>query len=61
MEISLININVSYKRVTSAWFSELFLCLKNNQPKIILCQRDIFGVANSAPFHGELRILWLLN
>ena len=39
MEISLINVNVSYKRVTSSRFSELFLCLlflKNNQLKIIL-------------------------
>lgn len=46
MEISLINTNVSYKRVTSVWISELFLCplfLKNNQPKMILCQRHIWG------------------
>ena len=45
MEISLINVNVSYKRVFSAQFSELLLYLqflKTNQPKIILCQRNIF-------------------
>ena len=38
MEISFININVPYKRITSAWFSELLLCLlflKNKQLKEI--------------------------
>ena len=39
MEISLINVIVSYKRVSSTQFSELFLCLlflKNNQPKTLI-------------------------
>ena len=39
IQISLINVNVSYKMVTSTWFSELLLCLqflKNNQLKMIL-------------------------
>ena len=39
MKISLINVNISYKRVTSTLFSELFQCLlflKNNQPEIFL-------------------------
>ena len=38
MEISLINVNISYKRATATKFSELHLCLlflKNNQLKII--------------------------
>ena len=44
MEISLINVNFSYKRVTYSLL-ELFLCLlflKNDHLKIILWQRDIF-------------------
>lgn len=39
MEILVINVNVSYRKVTSAWFSELLPCLlflKNHQPKITL-------------------------
>lgn len=38
MEISIINVNVSYKRLTSTWFSELLLCFLflKNQLKIIL-------------------------
>lgn len=47
MEISLININVSYKRIKSTQFSELLLCLlflKNNQLKIInMPKRRIWG------------------
>lgn len=47
MEISFRNVNVSYRRITSTWFSELFLCLqflKNNQLKRILMQdRHILG------------------
>ena len=42
MEMSLLNVNISYKRVTSTWFSELPLCLqflKNNQLKIISIPR----------------------
>ena len=45
MEISLINVNVPYKRVVSTRFSELFLYvmfLKINQLKIILMQKGIF-------------------
>lgn len=46
MKISLINVSVSYKRVTSQ-FSELFLCplfFKSNQPKIIhVPKRYILG------------------
>lgn len=48
MESLLINVNVSYKRVTSARLSELRLCLlflNNNQPKIILMPKRYFGVA----------------
>ena len=39
MEISLRDVNVCFRRVTSTWFSEILLCLvfiKSNQPKIIL-------------------------
>ena len=39
MEILVINVNVSYRKVTSTWFSELLPCLlflKNHQPKISL-------------------------
>ena len=47
MEISFRNVNVSYRRIASTWFSELFLYLwflKNNQLKIILMQdRHILG------------------
>lgn len=42
METSFINVNVSYKRVTSILFSEILLCLqflKNNQFKIILISK----------------------
>lgn len=45
MEISLINVNIFYKRVTSR-FSELFLCLlflKSNQV-ILMPERLILGV-----------------
>ena len=52
MGIYLINVNVSYKRVTSTWFSELLLCLlflKNNQLKVILMPETHFGVTDSAP------------
>lgn len=44
-QMVLINVTVSYKRVTSTRFSELCLCLlllKNNPYKMILCQRGIF-------------------
>ena len=50
MEISLIYVDISFKRVTSTWFLELLQCLvflKNNQPKIILGQKSIFWDANS--------------
>lgn len=47
MEISLILVNVSYKRVTSNQFSELLLCLqvlKNNQLKIMLMpEKHVLG------------------
>lgn len=46
MGIYLINVNVSYKRVTSTWFSEFLLCLlllKNNQSKILLLPKRHFG------------------
>ena len=36
MEVPLIYVNISYRRVTSTRFSELLLCmlfLKNNQPQ----------------------------
>ena len=39
MEIPLINVKCSSKKVTSIWLSEVLLCLlfpKNNQPEIIL-------------------------
>lgn len=39
MEISLLNVNVSYRRVTSVEFPELLLCLlflRSNQPKVII-------------------------
>lgn len=39
MEIPLINVDVSYKRVTLTWVSELLLCLqllRNKQLRIIL-------------------------
>lgn len=47
MEISLIHVNISHKRVTSTWFSELLQCLqllKNNQLKIInMPKRQLLG------------------
>lgn len=39
------NVNVSYKKVTSVWFSELFLCCFL---KIIFMPKRYFGMANSA-------------
>ena len=57
MEISFININFSFRRITNTQFSELFLCLlllKNNQPKIILMHRDIF-------FGRQILLLSALN
>ena len=53
MEVSLIDVSVSYKRVPPTRLSELLLCLlflKNNQLKIILMPKRHFGVAHSAPF-----------
>ena len=59
MEISLINVNVSNKRVTSTLFSELLLCqlfLNNNQLKIILMpKRHILGR------HIPLSFMFLMN
>lgn len=47
MEISFVNVNVSYKRAASTLFSELLLSLlflKNNRPRIILMpRRHILG------------------
>ena len=48
------NVNISYKRVASTRFSELYLCLlflKNNQPKIIPMPKKRISGANSAPLH----------
>lgn len=45
--------NVSYKRVTFTQFSEFLMCLsflKNNQFKVILCQRGVFGEASALLF-----------
>ena len=62
MEISLINVNVPYNRVTSTQFSELSPCcfLNNNQSKIIFFKKNnlytkvaYFGVTNSAAFQLE--------
>ena len=61
MEISLTNVNVSYKSVTSTWFADLLLCLlllKNNQLKII-CQRGIpwgDNIYSCTPYVMELAI-----
>lgn len=58
MEISLVNVNVSYSRVTSAQFSELPLCLlfpnnsqlkMNNMPK-----RGLWGGVYFAPLDEQL-------
>ena len=35
MEIFLVNVNVSYKRVTLTWFSYVCRFLENNQLKVI--------------------------
>lgn len=47
MEAFLINVKVCYRRATSTWFSEPFLCLlflKSNQPKLIfMLKRHILG------------------
>ena len=54
MEISLISINISYKKKASIQFSELLLCLlfhKNNQLKAILMPETHFGVTDSAPIY----------
>ena len=56
MEISLVNVNVSYKRVTSTQLSELFPCLlflkklsAQNNPYV----RGIFWGGNSASLHNQ--------
>ena len=58
MKISLINVNVSYKRTTSTLFSEILLCLpflKNNQLKIILMlKRHIWGWQVLFPFKTKV-------
>ena len=57
MEISLIDVYFSYRRVT-IWFSELPLCLLfliTNQLKIIhMPKRHILGVANSNPLQASV-------
>ena len=55
-EISLINVNVPYKRVTSTLFLEIFLCLlflKIVSSKYSLHHRSIFWVACSATLHSN--------
>ena len=58
MKISLIKVNVSYKRITSTLFSEILLCLpflKNNQLKIILMlKRHILGWQVLFPFKTKV-------
>lgn len=54
MEISFVNVNVSYKRAASTLFSELslsLLFLKNNRPRIIFIpRRHILGRQILPPF-----------
>lgn len=42
-EVSLINENVSYKKVISTWFLEILLFLKNNQLKITFMPKRHMG------------------
>lgn len=52
MQISLVNVNVLYKRVvTSVWFSELLSChfKRKRELKTSLKPKTYFGVAHSAP------------
>ena len=56
MEMSPINVNFSYKKVTSTQFSELLLCqliLKNNQFKIILVFPRVSDGKKSAHSVGD--------
>ena len=56
MEMSHINVNFSYTRVTSTQFSELLLCLlflKNNQFKIILVFPRVSDGKKSARSVGD--------
>ena len=57
IEVSPINVNVSYKRVTSALFSELLLCLlvlKNNRLQDNSYAKEAyFGLAHSAPLLSQ--------
>jgi len=61
MEIPLINVKCSYKKVTSTWLSELLLCLlflKNNQPEIILmAKRHIWGDVLCCPSGPSFSII----
>lgn len=62
MEISLTHVNVSFRKATLTWFSELVLCLqllKNNQPKISLIpERYALGWQILLPYSSLRSELW---
>lgn len=60
MEIYLVNVKISYKRITSIQFSKLYLCLlflKNNQLKHSITYRVIESLCCAR----ETRIIWYGN